>query len=1397
MTQPVAEVLGAIFEACSERRRLILALLALSGEPMGRRRIHEHLLPLGESAVEDDLAEDLEALRADGLIGELPSRGYVITPDLAWPAMAWAVRGRRLNELREVYQTVTPLRLDWQGTPMLRSYRQGVALLRMALLAGEGPKTIATLLSACLRCHEAAYLHPLVEICARPFEPELIERINGAVRDEVLAVLVSHVQREPASAPPVRAYAEEHVAQGGASMALRTALAEHLVLCGRLDAAGALLHDLDESASLYYRSVLLLLRGDTDDALAGFDKALKALRKETGKRKAIFEGIGGHLYVTALLMSGDPKHAKALDSYLDSATRAVQSHDTAVYQQLSMLRQIRGGTVDAEVLPSRNWETALQPVMFRALLHWWLGMPQLADRKAFLEQQMEVAEAAGFDFIAAQIGSVLGQLGMAGAVAADQRAIALRQRHRFTDMALWFAREQPWERQLNALINLQPAVNVEVVKESRLAWLVGWDPHLGVRALEPREQKRDAQGGWTRGRALALKRLAEDAAELDFLSAQDVQVAATIGAYRYYSGTGMRHEFDLDKAVSLLAGHPLLFWMDAPGTRIELLPGEPQLMVRAGGGKVTISLNPPLREQQGDVVVTKETPTRLRIVRIRDEHKRIGAIVGDGLEVPLEAEKRVLQAISAISSIVTVQSDIGGSPADIEQVASDLRLHVQLLPYQQGLRVRVLVRPLPSAGPYLQPGDGAESIIADVNGVRMEAKRDLNAEREAERQLLADCRALEQAEHEHGEWLLGQPFHCLEFLTELQELQELDAARIVVAWPEGESFRIAKKVSTKSVRLNIRRDKDWFAANGEVQIDENKVMDLRELLGRLREDRFIALGDNQFLALTDELHRRLMDLSAYTDADDEALRFHPLASFALEEMALEAGEVDADTAWRKHLQHMQANAEYRPQLPTTLQAELRDYQVEGFEWLARLAHWGVGACLADDMGLGKTLQALALILSRATGGPTLVVAPTSVATNWMAEAERFAPTLNMKLFGPGDRETMVKDAGAFDVIVVSYGLLQLESSLFEGVRWHTIVLDEAQAIKNAHTRRSRAVMALRGDFRMAATGTPLENHLGELWNLFRFVNPGLLGTSDQFNLRFAGPIEKASDKRAELAARTRLRRLTQPFILRRTKAQVLSELPPRTEIVLPVELSAEETALYESLRRDALERIATLEAPQAQKQIQILAEMMKLRRACCNPQLVAPDSGIRSSKLEAFARLVDELLENRHKALVFSQFVDHLTLLRKHLDERGIRYQYLDGSTPMQERKRRVDAFQAGDGDLFLISLKAGGVGINLTAADYVIHMDPWWNPAVEDQASDRAHRMGQQRPVTIYRLVTRHTIEEGIVDLHRHKRDLADSLLEGTDVAARLTPGDMLEMLQAGLAGGRPRPEAFDTLDT
>ena len=327
-------------------------------------------------------------------------------------------------------------------------------------------------------------------------------------------------------------------------------------------------------------------------------------------------------------------------------------------------------------------------------------------------------------------------------------------------------------------------------------------------------------------------------------------------------------------------------------------------------------------------------------------------------------------------------------------------------------------------------------------------------------------------------------------------------------------------------------------------------------------------------------------------------------------------------------------------------------------------------------------------------------------------------------------------------------------------------------IKNAATKRSQAAMALQADFKMIASGTPVENHLGELWNLFRFINPGLLGSKERFTERFSHPIERGNQ-----VARDQLKRLIQPFILRRTKAQVLTELPSRTEITLQVELSDEERHLYEALRQEALDKLANM--PPEGKAMQVLAEITKLRRFCCNPQLVLKHARVAGSKLAVLADVVEELLDNQHKALIFSQFVDHLAIVRAWLDEKGIAYHYLDGSTPAAERKKRVDAFQAGGSDLFLISLKAGGTGLNLTAADFVIHLDPWWNPAVEDQASDRAHRMGQTRPVTIYRLVAQNTIEDQIIALHAKKRDLADSLLEGGDASGKLDTAALLQLLK------------------
>ena len=344
-------------------------------------------------------------------------------------------------------------------------------------------------------------------------------------------------------------------------------------------------------------------------------------------------------------------------------------------------------------------------------------------------------------------------------------------------------------------------------------------------------------------------------------------------------------------------------------------------------------------------------------------------------------------------------------------------------------------------------------------------------------------------------------------------------------------------------------------------------------------------------------------------------------------------------------------------------------------------------------------------------------------------------------------------------------------------KFATIILDEAQAVKNRATKRSKTVMNLQAGFRLITTGTPIENHLGELWNLFNFLNPGLLGNHDFFNAKFALPIEKNKDDNA----RKTLQRLIKPFILRRRKNQVLDDLPAKTEIVLTVEMSAEERAFYESVRRDALARIEAQDGEIKDKRFRILAELTRLRLACCHPKLVNENIPLGSSKLDLFGETLDELLENKHKALVFSQFVKHLSIVEKYLTNKGIAYHYLDGSTPPHIRQERIDAFQRGSGEVFLISLKAGGTGLNLTAADYVIHLDPWWNPAVEDQATDRVHRIGQQRPVTVYRLVTENTVEEKILKLHDTKRDLADSLLDGADSSGKLSADDLLALLAQG----------------
>ena len=368
--------------------------------------------------------------------------------------------------------------------------------------------------------------------------------------------------------------------------------------------------------------------------------------------------------------------------------------------------------------------------------------------------------------------------------------------------------------------------------------------------------------------------------------------------------------------------------------------------------------------------------------------------------------------------------------------------------------------------------------------------------------------------------------------------------------------------------------------------------------------------------------------------------------------------------------------------------------------------------------------------------------------------------------------SLVDNAASFDVVICSYGLLQHNNDLLTGKQWETIILDEAQAIKNAHTQRWKTVMQLKGKCRIALSGTPIENHLGELWSIFSFINPGLLGSVKAFQAKYSIPIE-TNQVPDRIQA---LRSLVQPYILRRIKSDVLTELPPKTEQTIHVEQSEEEATFYEALRRTAEERMALF--IEENNRLSVLAEITKLRQACCDSSLVDGSLNIKNSKLNAFIETVKNIIENGHKALVFSQYVSFLTIVRKRIEAEKIAYQYLDGSTTAAKRKQAVDAFQSGEGDLFLLSLKAGGSGLNLTAADYVIHLDPWWNPAVEDQASDRAHRIGQERPVTIYRFVMRNTIEEKILSLHEKKRNLANELLSGHGISGKLSNDDLMKLI-------------------
>ena len=1056
-----------------------------------------------------------------------------------------------------------------------------------------------------------------------------------------------------------------------------------------------------------------------------------------------------------------------------------QSQRTSTHTLLQQyLESVSTGVFTVSKTPEDVEQGQLNLLIYCVLSH-WLTQQLDEETQVELETRYKQSSEANYHWLAAEYAQALAVLGNPES-REDYQAIA-EKAHKELGTHTLFALITPkakWERALDAL-NMLADHQVQAVRhsEERLVWLLEPDSHDSYN-LMPKVQKRKAAGGWSKGRTLSLARLKLEYTELSYLSDKDVELCNLIQHrpdFDLQSDSTSPCYIDMNTAWPVLVSHPALYWDQSRHTPLEVVQSEFELLVNEEGDKLRISFYPPVFSSKANdqFVLQKETPTRLCIYRKNDQVMRLHDILAQGLVIPREAEAQLRDTLGSLAPMISIQSDLEGV-VDAEDVEADTRIHANLLPYGEGLRATLRVKPFGSFGPLYPPGQGRRKLVTEHYGEKYKTERDLPLETERQQSILMHSATLEHDEDDYDdEYIIEDPQDCLELLEQLRELGE----EVVIAWPEGEALRVESRVDIGSMRLNINKSDDWFQLDGSLVVNDDLVLTLQQILdlSKSSNGRFIELGDGEYVALTRQLQKKLNALHSLAEEHEGKIRVSSLAALALDELTEDIGERIVDDAWVKHLAKLESLKDFTPAVPDTLATELRDYQEQGFQWLCRLAEWGVGACLADDMGLGKTIQTLALILQRSEQGPTLVVAPTSVCNNWMSETEKFAPTLTPIFYRGKERDEILKSAGKNDLIICSYGLLQQDAEQFIEAQWTTVVLDEAQAIKNVGAKRTRTAHQLKSDFRLVTTGTPIENHLGELWSLFRFLNPGLLHTQDQFMKRFMLPIERDKND----GARHALRALIQPFMLRRTKGQVLSELPPRTEITLEVPLSEGERALYEAVRLQAIEGLEPGKSENGGDHLKVLAAITRLRMASCNPKLVMPETTLPSSKLQQFATLTEELLENNHKALVFSQFVKHLKLIREHLDQAGISYQYLDGSTSMAQRKERVDAFQAGEGDIFLISLKAGGSGLNLTAADYVVHMDPWWNPAVEDQASDRAHRIGQTRPVTVYRLVAQDTIEEKIIKLHQQKRDLADSLLEGGDISGSLGAKEMLALIR------------------
>ena len=900
--------------------------------------------------------------------------------------------------------------------------------------------------------------------------------------------------------------------------------------------------------------------------------------------------------------------------------------------------------------------------------------------------------------------------------------------------------------------------------EKRFIWLLqmeagGTNTEAWVE-IEPAIQEKGKSGAWKKPELLPWKEISNsDIRKL--LSVNDRKVVSLLKNTK--DSLGVDYSLPENQALKVLAGSENLFWEEDPSQKIYIDLVSPVLEFYEENNRKLVQWKFPL------------IPGALHIEEVDDFvyevcvlNKKLYSLKENSLSpVSLNNTEEEFKAFfESLPDELVIEGEelVGGAEGEHQKT----RMIARVTPLnKQNYKIQLLCgcQDMTSI-----PGEGRRVLALKKGTSQIIWERDKEAE-----VINADELAKSGGLDPHEciipyEWELSSPEKLLSALETFH-----NSPNIQLEWPRGRKINVKSSKSAK-LSINSTGKRDWFRLEGDVVFDKKSVK-ISELLKSIKgNSRFVEVSKNEYLALSKEIIDGLQSINSLIDQRDECLELHAaLADTLSTKLSGLPIDVEEDFIFRDCVTRMVYGRGKVVQKPDDVKAELRPYQFTGFEWMTRMVRQRIGVCLADDMGLGKTLQTLCVLASSESDKPSLVIAPTSLCYNWIFEAGKFTPNLELVDYRGSERLDLLKCLKPGALFITSYGLILQDIDFLKEVDWNLVILDEAQMVKNAGTLRSKSIKLLQCESKIALTGTPVENHVGELWNLFDWLNPGLLGSRSYFQDNYALPIEKNIPGKLQS-----LKEKVKPFILRRLKKNVLKELPDSQETVVFVNLNQQEKEIYDGNKYLVSKKLnlSKKEKKLGKNKIQILAELTRLRRFTSNFELAELYEGL-SSKSEAVLNKVEELIENEHNALLFSQFTSHLDIMEDHFKARGYDYCRLDGTMSAAARKSAVDRFSKGKTPLMLISLKAGGYGLNLTAADFVLHLDPWWNPAVEEQASARAIRIGQKNKVTVLRFITASTIEEEITKLHEHKKDITEDLLKGTSKASQLSIEDLLKLIK------------------